>query len=32
MPDMSHKDSVMAEVNKMLKEKINAELEFIFLI
>ena len=31
VPDMSHKDSVMAEVNKMLKEKINAELEFIFL-
>jgi putative aldouronate transport system substrate-binding protein len=25
------KDAVMAEVNKMLKEKINAELEFVFL-
>jgi putative aldouronate transport system substrate-binding protein len=29
--DMSHKDSVMAEVNRMLKDKINAELEFIFI-
>lgn len=31
VPDMSHKDSVMAEVNRMFKEKINAELEFVFM-
>lgn len=29
--DMSNKDSIMAEVNKILKEKINAELDLILL-